>query len=216
MSAITPYQPADMPQAMQLAHLVVKSGMAPSIRTPEAAFLVLALAADLGLNASQALRGIQVISGKACPTADCLVACVLRSGLAEYFVEIETTTESSTWETHRKGEPRPRRSAFTLADAKIAGLTGENWKKYPQRMLKARAKAFLARDVYPDLTLGLYTQEEIQGVEPIIEEITPHVDLSAAATIEELRALANQAVRDGGLVEEVRVRFEARLKELEK
>jgi hypothetical protein len=30
-------------------------------------------------------------------------------------------------------------------------------------MLMARAKAFLARDVFPDVTLGLYTPEELLG-----------------------------------------------------
>lgn len=235
-----PYTPRTFEGAWELAQIIVKSRMNGSIQTPEAAFMVMALGSDMGLSVSQSLRGIQIIEGKACPTADCLVACVIRSGLAEYIVEIETTEDHSTWETQRKGEKVPRRSTFTIDDAKRALLTSRgkdpatnNWSKYPKRMLAARAKAFLVRDVYPDLALGLYIPDEIQAEEPsvrdvarsIVVDLLDSVDepidarfhdsdaeptwvtaLGECTTEDQLKATARQAVNEGanaGQVKEV-------------
>jgi hypothetical protein len=39
----------------------------------------------------------------------------------------------------------------------------DNWRKQPGTMLRHRAAAALAREVYPDVTLGLYTPDEISG-----------------------------------------------------
>ena len=233
----SPYAPRNFESAWEMAQIVAKSRLATSIATPEAAFVVMALGADMGMSLSQSLRGIQVIDGKASPTADCLVACVLNSGKAEYFTEVETTPEKSTWETKRKGEAKPRRSTFTMEDARLAGLVrpGSGWAKFPQRMLKARAKAFLVRDVYPDLALGLYTPEELQDIaadrEPIRTQVvvenvtTPAVEpekvapqwahaIAEASDVKALRDAANALAREGIPGAEIKPLFDARLAEL--
>lgn len=240
-TAIDPYSPRSFEGAWELAQIVVKSRMNGSIQTTEAAFMVMALGNDMGLSVSQSLRGIQVIEGKACPSADCLVACVIRSGLAEYIVEVETNEDHSTWETKRKGEAKPRRSTFSMADAERAKLTSRgkdpsnsNWAKYPKRMLSARAKAFLVRDVYPDFALGLYTPEEIQDVsaerEPIrtqvvVESVAPapvqervappwaHA-LAEANDVKALRDVANALTKEGVPHTEIKPLFDARLAEI--
>lgn len=240
---IDPYSPATFDDAWRLAKIVTSARFAPGISSPEQAILVLALGQDLGLSPMQSIRGIHIIEGRPCPSADCLVACVLRSGLAEYFSEVETTDTSSTWETKRRGEPKARRYTFSLEDAKRAGLTNRgkdpsqnNWNKYPRRMLAARAKAFLVRDVYPDLTLGLYTPDEI-GEQPV--QVTSEVvatypaetvdppsgeypaaapawedSLRTAADLKSLSRAANDAVKSGATMDEVRPVFEARKAEL--
>lgn len=230
-TSIDPYSPRSFEGAWELAQIVAKSRLG-NMPTPEAAFMVLALGNDMGLSVSQSLRGIQIIEGKPCPTADCLVACILRSGLAEYFVEVETTAEQSTWETKRKSESKPRRSTFTIEQARTAGLVkpNGNWVKYPERMLKARAKAFLARDVYPDLTLGLYTPEEIrepihvdvEQVESVDEPIPYRVStppwaaiIESARTLDELKTVCNDLVKKDGIPQdEVAPYFKARMAEL--
>ena len=235
---ISPYAPRSFEGAWEMAQIVAKSRLAPSIATPEAAFVVMALGADMGMSLSQSLRGIQIIDGKACPTADCLVACVLTSGKAEYFTEVETTPDHSTWETRRKGESKPRRSTFTIQEAQAAGLVraGSGWQKFPQRMLKARAKAFLVRDVYPDLALGLYTPEEIQETvpepiraqvvveqvasqpvpQPVEERVAPpwaHA-LAEANDVKALRDVANALTKEGVPHTEIKPLFDARLAEI--
>jgi hypothetical protein len=119
-AAIDPYQPGNFEAAWQLAQIVAKSRLAPNIQTPEQALVVLATGHELGLSSMQSLRGIHVIEGRPSPSADTLVAVVLRSGLASFFREVETTDPSSTWETQRVGDPATRRGTFTLAEAQQA------------------------------------------------------------------------------------------------
>ena len=233
----SPYSPRSFEGAWEMAQIVAKSRLAPSIQTPEAAFVVMALGSDMGMSLSQSLRGIQVIDGKACPTADCLVACVLNSGRAEYFREVETTKEKSVWETRRKGEAKPQRSVFTIEDARTAGLIrpGSGWAKFPERMLKARAKAFLVRDVYPDLSLGLFTPEELGDESADREPIRAQVivesaviepqeatnaapawahSIANAVDAHALRDAANGLVKSGVPMAEIKPLFDARLSEL--
>jgi len=156
-----PYAPSDHASAIQQAKIVAESG-AYGITGPADAYVRLMTGHDLGLSPSQSLRAVSVINGRPSVSADALVAVCKGSPVCEYFRHVETTHDASTWETKRVGDP-PERYTFSFADAEAAGLTtsGGNWSKYPGRMLRARAKAFLARDVYPDLTLGLYTPEEL-------------------------------------------------------
>ena len=240
-TAIDPYNPGNFSEAWRLAEIVAAARLAPGIATPEQALMILALGADLGLSSMQSIRGIHIIEGRPCPSADCLAACVLRSGLAEYFTEVETTEQLSTWETKRKNEAKPRRYTFSIEDAKRAGLTNRgkdpsqnNWNKYPKRMLSARAKAFLVRDVYPDLALGLYTPDEIAeqpihvqsevvasypsaGPDPVEQDVSNEwqARLMNAPDMQSLKDAANCIVKSGVPSDAVKPFFKARLAEIE-
>jgi hypothetical protein len=174
-----PYAPSDFNGAFRLAEIVCDSRLAPNLDTPEKAFVVLATGNELGLSPMQSIRGIHIIEGRPSPSADTLAAVVLASGKAEYFEEVETTDAHSTWKTKRVSRPE-RKYTFSLKDAEKAGLIHKTksggdgmWMKYPKRMMAARAKAFLARDVYPDLVLGLYTPEELTDGKDEVELQSP-------------------------------------------
>jgi len=173
--AADPYAPDTFDRAMVVAENIAKSRLF-GITSREAAFVILATGHELGLSPMQSLRGIHIIEGKPSPSADMLAAIVLKSGMAEYFREVQTTDTESTWETCRRGDKRVTYT-FTMADAKRANLikNGGNWEKHPKRMLKARAKAFLARDVYPDLLLGLYIEDELTENRPYVESVAEPV-----------------------------------------
>lgn len=164
--AVDPYAPASHEQARDQAEIVAASHLY-GLHDPAQAYVVLMTGHDLGLSPSQALRGVHVIEGKPSPSADTLHAVVLNSPLCDYFKHVETTDDHSTWETKRVGY-EPERGTYTIQEARDAGLVKPkgNWEKHPRRMLRARAKAFLARDVYPDLCLGLYTPDELHESEP--------------------------------------------------
>lgn len=142
---------------------------------PADVFVTLLAGHELGLSPMAALRGIHVIKGKPSLTADTMVGVVLSSGAAEFFRCIEATDKVATYETKRKGESEPRPPvSWTIEDAKRAGLDGEDrWKKYPRAMLKARCKAELARDVYPDVLAGCYVEGEIETDDAQTPTITP-------------------------------------------
>lgn len=135
-------------------------------RAPDIA-LVIGTGQELGLHWSAALRGIKIVGGQAVLSADLMVGVVLASGAAEYFIEIDANSERAVYETRRKGAPAPQRAAFTMEDAKRAGLADDpSWQKYPGPMLSARARAALARKVFPDVLMGVYTEDEAREIAP--------------------------------------------------
>ena len=162
-------EPRSMNDACLLAKRMHESRMFSSYGTPQAVLSTVLLGRELGMPAMAALRSVHVIEGKHSLSADLMVALVLKSGLAEYFQLIESTDKICTFETKRKGNPKPKRLSYTIDDAERAGLlkptrSGKpgNWDKRPKQMLRARAKSELARLEYPDLLAGLYTPEELR------------------------------------------------------
>jgi hypothetical protein len=140
--------------------------------------MILETGQELGLRPQAALRGIRIIEGQIFLSADAMVAAVLRSGAAEYFRLVESSNERAVYETRRRGDPGPQRASFTLDDARTAGLLGDgdddgdddaadpSWQRHPRAMLRARARAELARGVYPDVILGCYTEDEAREIVP--------------------------------------------------
>lgn len=162
-TAMQAYTPRDLSAAVQLATHFAKSGLLGELNTPEKVMLVMATGAELGIPPTTALRSIHIIKGKPVCSADLIVSlCLRRKERCEYFSVIESTATSATYETKPVGRP-PVRNTFTLDDAERAGLSmapGSNWSKYTKAMLRHRASAELARMVYPDLVLGIYSDAE--------------------------------------------------------
>lgn len=160
----------------RLARLAVTSGLVQA-RRPEEAAVILLTGRELGLSPMQSLRGIYVVSGRPVLSADLLVAVVLASGLCVSWRTIESTAETATIETRRRGEDQPARRTWTMVDARRAGLVGKGtWTQYPAAMLRHRCAADLAREVYPDVCLGLYTPDEMgdeRAPEGVREEAPP-------------------------------------------
>lgn len=155
-----PIEPRDMRELQALA-VAAASSKFYGASSPEQALMLLVTGRDLGLSYSQALRAFHVVQGKPVLSSAGMVAVCLRSGVCEYFRTVETSDTSATVEAKRRGDPA-RRVTFTIEDARRAGLANrETWKSYPSRMLLARAQAFAAREVFPDLLLGLYDQDEV-------------------------------------------------------
>ena len=162
-------EPRSMDDAVRLAQRMHDSRMFSAYGTPQAVLSTMLLGRELGMPSMASLRSVHVIEGKHSLSADLMVALVLKSGLAEYFWMVESTDTICTFETERKGNPKPTRLSYTIEQAKQAGLLGptrsgkpSNWQKIPMQMLRARAKSELARLEYPDLLAGLYTPEELR------------------------------------------------------
>ena len=163
-------EPRTMLDAWKLSQSLCKSHMFDGYGSPEAVLSTLLLGRELGLPAMAALRSVHVIKGKQSLSADLMVALVLKSGLAEYFQVIESTDTLCTFETKRKGNPKPQRLTYGMEQATQAGLNAPPrpgkepgpWHTMPRLMLRARCKSELARLEYPDLLAGLYTPEELR------------------------------------------------------
>ena len=170
----------------RLARTAVASGLV-AVRRAEEAVVLLLTGRELGLSPMQSLRGIYVVSGRPVLSADLMVAVVRRSGLCRSWRVVKSTPAECTIETHREGEAEPARKTWTAEDAKRAGLGGKGtWAQYPAQMLRHRVAADLAREVYPDVLLGLYTADEIERPEspaPVVVRDEPEGSRAFAAFV---------------------------------
>ncbi len=170
----------------RLARIAVGSGYTSCRKAEEAAMLIIT-GHELGLSPAQSLRGIYVVSGKPVLSADLMVAVVRRSGLCESWRTVESTAERCTITTRRRGESIDATRTWTMADAKRAQITGKPiWTAYPATMLRHRCAADLAREVYPDVLMGLYDPEEL-GAEPEVE--AERVEVQQPKTLPSLASL---------------------------
>lgn len=170
---VAAYIPQTFAEAMSLAEVIHKSGLAPeTLRTAGAVFVAMAHGAELGLKPMQAIRLVNVIKGKPTLSADGIVAVILASGVCDYFEPVEESPRAVTWRTRRRGSEE-KRATFTIEEAQAAGLVNDMYRKWPKRMLSARCKAFLGRDVYPDIVGGLYTPEEAAEIPTTARPVEP-------------------------------------------
>lgn len=175
-------EPRDFGEAFRMAEVLFNSRMFPkSCPSPEAAMVILLKGRELGISTVQAMTEIHVIEGKVSLSASLMGGLVLSCGAADYFSCVESTAESATYATRRKGDPTgEHRLTFTVADAQRAGLSGkDNWKRHPADMLRARAASKLARMVYPDVLAGCYTPDEIEDFDRPSTPVTQRVQADA-------------------------------------
>ena len=208
-------------ESQALAAILAKSKLIPAdLQGKEADVLAIVLTGqEMGLSPMQSLRGIYIVKGRAILAADTMVAMVRRSPECAGWQLVELTDQSATYETTRRGDKSPTRMSYTLKEAQAAGLTKNPiWSQHPKTMLRHRAAAMLAREVYPDLVLGLYEtgegdeiqarheQQQPRAAEPEVlpparpREVTPKA--IAAAPVESISP---------AMAEDMRMKFEADL-----
>lgn len=211
------YQPQNYDGLVDLAKMVVRSSIC-AVRSPEDALMILLTGAELGLSAMQSLRGIHVVKGRPVLAADTMGAVVRKSGICEMLHLVESTDQRCTYKTKRKDDTREESVTWTMDDAKRAQLSGDNWKKYPKAMLRARALSAICRAVYPDVVAGLYDPDELaaQADEPTNNVTVTYPDAVDVTPVEEARRAPNpgptsasaKTISDGeehdALVEELR------------
>jgi hypothetical protein len=138
---------------------------------------------DLGFSYTQSFSSFHIIKNRPSLTADAMVGvCLQHKELCVFFEPVEQTETKATWRAQRVGR-EPVTNSYTIEEARAADLLSQNggmWKKYPKRMLSARAKAFLARDLFPELLNGLLSVEEAQDI-PDERHIAPVVRQVPAA-----------------------------------
>jgi len=168
------FNPQYLETVERVAEKLARSGMFPN-RTKDQLAVIIMQGHELGLGTMQAANGLYVIGGRAALRAELAVSLVLNSGKAEYFcVDPKSSPTSVTAMTKRVGAPREVTLTWTMEDAKRAGINNPNYQKYPQRMLEARASMALARQVYPDVLMGLYSPEELEpNEEPVRARVEP-------------------------------------------
>ena len=221
--------PKTLTEVTDLAERLSKSSLLPKSmqgKMPDVLVTILA-GQEMGLSPMASLRNFHVVEGRPILSADGMVALVLGSGKAAYFRRSAESETSVTYETLRLGDDKARTCTWTAEMIKKAGLnTKDNHRLFGRQMLAARAKAELARDVYPDVLAGVYTSEEIPDVTPVrhVDAIdaefteAPLDPLSAIESAESVDALKSLAPTLNKLPADqkkaARVRYDAKMAEL--
>lgn len=143
--------------------------------------LVIMTGAEVGLPPMASLRLYTTWDGVPRLMAEGIRAIMLQSPVVEYFEVATCDDNHATWIGKRRG--RGEKSAtWTVERAKKAELLSkENWRKYTQDMLNARASMQLARMIAPDVVAGMVALEEardddfidVQGTEAKPQFVAP-------------------------------------------
>jgi len=161
---------------------------------PEDCFVALQMGSEVGLSPMQSIQSIAVINGKPSLYGDAGLALV-QSHRAFGGIEEEITGAGdkmvATCKITRKGMP-PVIRTFSMADAKMAGLSGKSgpWKTYPRRMLQMRARWWAMRDSFADALAGL------QGAEEVIDNPPEPTDTASDDALAEIADLLEETHGD--------------------
>ena len=216
----------DMDGLVRFATAVSNSDLAPKdMKKPESIAVAIQMGLEVGLSPMAALQNIAVINGRPTLWGDAQLAVCRTTGELESFEEWYESAGKKTSRNpqifgddamavcvvKRKGFP-PVESAFSVADAKRAGLWGKQgpWTQYPARMLKFRARSFALRDQFGDALKGMPSAEETQDLpaDPVAaaRNVTPTrvvVDEPETKTVTATRLIDEGEGTDFGPVEKV-------------
>ena len=160
MNELTKYQ---APDVMTLGSVLAKSGYFQDARDAAQAVVKVLAGQELGFGPIASMTGIYIVKGRVSLSANLIAASVKRG---KYNYRITELTDSACKIDFYEGKEKVGESAFTMDDAKAAGLAfGDNYKKFPRNMLFARAMSNGAKWYCADVFGGpVYTPDELGAV----------------------------------------------------
>lgn len=144
---------------------------------------------DIGLKFMTSIQNIAIIGGRPALPSDIKLAMVRGNKLLEYMKEATDEDIRMTgiaWcEMKRVGVDDPIRHAFSVEDAKQAGLwerRGNNnyptpWVTHKWRMLQLKPRDMVLRDLFGDVFKGLHSIEEARDIEILESDRTPQAQI---------------------------------------
>ena len=141
------------------ANCIVKSGLF-GMKNIEQALSLMMLCESEGLHPMQATIQYNIIQNRPALKSDALLARFQNAGGS---VSWKTYTDEKVTGSFSHPHGGTVDVTWTMKDAVRAGLDKkENWLKYPRAMLRARCLAEGVRTVFPGVSVGIYTVEEVQ------------------------------------------------------
>lgn len=163
-------QHLSMNQLNHLGKVMAASGMFSDVRDASSAIVKILAGQEIGITPFQAMTNVHIIQGKATMGANLMAAKLKGSGKYDYRVT-ELSDESCSVEIfeYEHGKKQPIGDfTYSMENAKTQGLAAkDNWRKYPQAMLFARAISQAVRLYAPDIFSGslVYTPDEMGAEE---------------------------------------------------
>lgn len=142
------------------------------------AFTKIITGQEFGVPPSAAIRGIHIVKGKPVISAGVMSGLIKRSAKYDYRVKesTEKVCKIDCFEYLDGSREHVGMVEWNLKKAQLAGVLGNpTWKKFPDRMLFARAISEACTIYFPDLLLGnVYTPEELGVTEDAqFVDVTP-------------------------------------------
>lgn len=158
--------------AMQMAKALSSSTIVPQTFQKNDANCLIAIeqAQRLKVSPLMVMQNLYVIQGRPSWSSKFLIAAINNSGKFDMELQFDETKDkngkpfSCTAWTMKNGR-RVEGMEVNMDMAKDEGWLGKNgskWKTMPQLMLRYRAASFFSSLNCPELTMGLYTKEEMQ------------------------------------------------------
>lgn len=155
-NALVPFQEME-----SMVQYIVKSRLFGAKDEAQAMSLMLLAQAE-GMHPMAAIQDFDIVQNRPARKTHSILARFQAAGGSVAWEEISGTRACGTF-THKQGGSL--RVEWTFEQAKRVGLTGkDNWKNYPQAMLRARCIAEGVRAVYPGAIGGMLSVEEAQDV----------------------------------------------------
>lgn len=158
---------------------------------------------EIGIPPVTMMQNMVVIHGRVGMYAEQLRAMILAAG-HEYEIT-ESTSDRCEITGRRKGSDRWQTFAYTMDQAKLAGLYAQNeqYRKRPTEMLLARASGIMAHAMFPDVIRGMGAVEELEGQEPDDQPDTAPVGpVAKAPTVQRAPRKKAAAAVTAGPIEE--------------
>ncbi len=158
MKEITLYNVQDM---TAMAEAIAKSGLF-GMKNRDQALALMLVAQSEGEHPATITQDYDIIQGRACRKSHSLLARFQAMGGKVEWHTLDRELAEATFSHPAGGKLKV---SWTIEQAKHAGLAGkDNWKKYPQAMLRARCISEGIRAVYPAAIGGMLIAEEAQDM----------------------------------------------------
>jgi hypothetical protein len=160
---------ASMAEVFGTAEGFRKGGAGPKNATTGMIAASIIKGLPMGLDPVTAYSNITIVNGRASIMGDLALGIVRRSGLMKLYrrewIGVEGEDDYGCKITMaRKDTGEEIDYTFTFGEAKRAGLCRTAmWVGFLKRMLYYRTLGFILRDLFSDVTMGLYLTEELQG-----------------------------------------------------
>lgn len=188
-----------VPDLKEMGRAMASTGLF-GFKKPDEAFALMLIAQAEGKHPATIAQDYDIINGR--PALKSIAALSRFQHAGGSVNWIESNSERAIGEfSHKLGGTL--RVTWDMERAKIAGLAGkDNWKKFPDQMLRARCAAEGVRAVFPACLNGMYVSEEVQDFEPRTEAAKPQTRKQMVEVPQEPPAdLADPAERDALLAD---------------
>lgn len=155
---------------MEKMSVVIAQSKLFGMKTPQEALALMLIAQSENLHPARAAMEYHIVQGRPTLKADAMLSRFQNAGGK---VEWKSYTDEECIGVFSHPQGGAVTITWSIAMATKAGLTkNPTWRTYPRAMLRARCISEGIRTVYPGVSVGIYTPEEVSDFVPE-KDVTP-------------------------------------------